>query len=156
MTTQQSTQAADVAARQHWMAVLAKASYQDLSSRWQQLKLDPECEIIRQPEIGLAKLQGRVGGEGERFNLGDTTITRAAVRLSDGTLGYGYLRGRAKQHALLSALIDALMQNGEHAPSLHEAVIQPLAEQQQAEQAKTAAQAAESKVDFFTVVRGED
>ncbi|BEU03957.1 alpha-D-ribose 1-methylphosphonate 5-triphosphate synthase subunit PhnG [Agarivorans sp. OAG1] len=156
MTTQQSTQAADVAARQHWMAVLAKASYQDLSSRWQQLKLDPECEIIRQPEIGLAKLQGRVGGKGERFNLGDTTITRAAVRLSDGTLGYGYLRGRAKQHALLSALIDALMQNGEHAPSLHEAVIQPLAEQQQAEQAKTAAQAAESKVDFFTVVRGED
>ncbi|GDY25589.1 phosphonate C-P lyase system protein PhnG [Agarivorans sp. Toyoura001] len=142
--------------RQHWMAVLANASYPALVSRWQQLNLDPECEVIRQPEVGLARLQGRVGGTGERFNLGDTTITRAAVRLSDGTLGYGYLRGRAKQHALLSAVIDALMQNREYAPSLQEAVIQPLAELQQQAKHKTAEHAAQSKVDFFTVVRGED
>ncbi|MGY5452831.1 phosphonate C-P lyase system protein PhnG [Agarivorans sp. MS3-6] len=146
----------NVAARQHWMAVLAQAPYPELSRRWQQLNLDPQCEVIRQPEVGLARLQGRVGGSGERFNLGDTTITRATVRLENGTLGYGYLRGRAKQHALLSAIIDALMQSSEYAPGLQETVIQPLAELQLQALRQTAEQAAESKVDFFTVVRGED
>ncbi|WP_163132558.1 phosphonate C-P lyase system protein PhnG [Agarivorans sp. Alg241-V36] len=156
MSTQNSSSSADIAQRQQWMSILANASYQELSRRWQQLGLDPECEIIRQPEIGLAKLQGRIGGSGERFNFADTTITRAAVRLNNGTLGYGYLRGRAKQHALLSALIDALMQQAEYAHSLQEAVIQPLAELQQQAKQQQATRAAESKVDFFTVVRGED
>ncbi|WP_432458967.1 MULTISPECIES: phosphonate C-P lyase system protein PhnG [unclassified Agarivorans] len=143
-------------ARQHWMAILANAPFSELEQRWRKLKLDPPCEVIRQPEIGLAKIQGRVGGNGERFNLAETTITRAAVRLVDGTTGYSYLRGRAKQHALLSALIDALLQQASTAPVLQEAIIQPLAELQQLARQQVAEQAAQSKVDFFTVVRGED
>jgi alpha-D-ribose 1-methylphosphonate 5-triphosphate synthase subunit PhnG len=147
---------AEQTTRQHWMGILAKADYSVLAERWNRLNLDPECEIIRQPEISLARLQGRVGGSGERFNLGDTTLTRAAVRLSDGTLGYGYLQGRAKQHALLSAIIDALLQTAEFAPTLQEAIIQPLAAQQLQSAAQKSAHVAHSKVDFFTLVRGEN
>jgi alpha-D-ribose 1-methylphosphonate 5-triphosphate synthase subunit PhnG len=146
----------NIQARQHWMSVLATAPYAELLARWQQLQLDPPCEVIRQPEVGLARLQGRMGGNGQRFNFADTTITRAAVRLADGTLGYGYLQGRAKPHALLAAIIDALLVQGEHAPSLQETLIQPLAELRQQAQQATAERAAQSKVDFFTLVRGED
>ena len=32
-----------------------------------------------------------MGGTGNRFFAGDTTLTRAVVRLKSGTLGYSYL-----------------------------------------------------------------
>lgn len=34
-----------------------------------------------------------MGGTGERFFAGDATLTRAAVRLTDGTLGYSWVLG---------------------------------------------------------------
>lgn len=145
-----------VSCRQHWMSVLANAPFSTLSEYWQQMKLDPQCEVVRQPEIGVARLQGKVGNTGERFNFADTTITRAVVRLSDGTLGYAYLRGRSKQHALLSAMIDALLQQKSYTDLLLKQIIDPLFDLQQQSRQQVAEQAAESKVDFFTVVRGED
>lgn len=146
----------DNSARQQWMSVLANACFINLTQHWQVLQLDPPCEIIRQPEVGLARLQGRIGGKGERFNFADTTITRAAIRLSDGTLGYGYLRGRDKQHALLAAMIDGLLQQSEYRILLQTKLIAPLLHLQQQAEQQIATQASQSKVDFFTVVRGED
>lgn len=145
-----------ISARQRWMAVLANASFSDLSTYWQPLQLDPGCEVIRPPEVGLARLQGRIGGGGDRFNVGDTTITRATIRLQDGTLGYGYLRGRAKQHALLAAVIDALLQQVSYTTLLQEKLIDPLLQLQINAMKEKTQQAAKSKVDFFTVLRGED
>lgn len=147
---------AEVSTRQHWMAVLANASFQDLLKYWQAMQLDPVCEVVREPEVGLVKLQGRIGGTGQRFNVADTVISRATIRLQDGTLGFAYLRGRAKQHALLAAMLDALLQQQQHHQNLMERVINPLYQLQALLQQKKMADAAFSKVDFFTLIRGED
>lgn len=146
----------NVSDRQHWMAVLANANFQDLYKHWQALNLDPVCEIVRGPEVGLAKLQGRIGGTGERFNVADTLISRATIRLQDGTLGFAYLRGRAKQHALLAAMVDALLQQTEHGERLMELLIKPLFALQEQVYLQKQQKAATSKVDFFTLIRGED
>ncbi|SPX12731.1 phosphonate metabolism protein [Escherichia coli] len=55
-----------------------------------------------------------MGGTGRTLFAGDATLTRAAVRLTDGTLGYSWVLGRDKQHAERCALIDALMQQSRH------------------------------------------
>ncbi len=67
-----------------------------------------------------------MGGTGERFFAGNATLTRAAVRLTDGTLGYSWVLGRDKQHAERCALIDALMQQSRHFQNLSETLIAPL------------------------------
>ncbi len=89
----------DTATRQRWMSVLAHSEPQDLLARMQSLQLAPEYELIRTPETGLVQLQARMGGIGDRFFAGDATLTRAAVRPADGTLGYSWILGRDRPHA---------------------------------------------------------
>ena len=89
----------DTATRQRWMSVLAHSEPQDLLARMESLQLAPEYELIRTPETGLVQLQARMGGIGDRFFAGDATLTRAAVRLADGTLGYSWILGRDRPHA---------------------------------------------------------
>ena len=60
-------------------------------------------------------VRGRVGGDGAPFNLGEATVSRAAVRLSTGEVGFGYTLGRDGEKAQLIALCDALVQSGEFA-----------------------------------------
>ncbi|WP_281437778.1 phosphonate C-P lyase system protein PhnG [Escherichia coli] len=101
---------ADTATRQHWMSVLAHSQPAELAARLNALNITADYEVIRTAETGLVQIQARMGGTGERFFAGDATLTRAAVRLTDGTLGYSWVLGRDKQHAERCALIDALMQ----------------------------------------------
>ncbi len=42
----------------------------------------PDHEDLREPENGLVMLRGRIGGDGAPFNLGEATVSRAAVRLA--------------------------------------------------------------------------
>jgi alpha-D-ribose 1-methylphosphonate 5-triphosphate synthase subunit PhnG len=65
------------------------------------------------------------------------------------------VQGRDKDHARQAALIDALMQGAE-AAQLRGAVLDPLAAAEAARRAARAGKAAATKVDFFTLVRGED
>ncbi|MCE2571260.1 phosphonate C-P lyase system protein PhnG [Motilimonas eburnea] len=156
MTWQQQDASYHQQSRQHWLSVLACAPYEQVISHWNTLGLDPECEVIRQPEIGLARIQGRVGGTGSRFNFADTTVTRAAIRLADGTTGYGYLQGRNKHHALLIAIADGLLQQRDYHDQLQAQLVAPLASLVKQQHEQVAKQMASTKVDFFTVVRGED
>ena len=105
---------ADTATRQHWMSVLAHSQPAELAARLNALNITADYEVIRAAETGLVQIQARMGGTGERFFAGDATLTRAAVRLTDGTLGYSWVQGRDKQHAERCALIDALMQQSRH------------------------------------------
>ena len=143
------------AARQHWMGVLAKANLSDLQECWQQLAIQPDYQFIRKPETGLVMTRGRMGGSGQLFNTGEVTLTRCAVRLDCGVLGVSYVMGRSKQHALIAALADSLLQ-GEHAELLQAQLIQPLAKLQKKAAQEREAAASATKVDFFTMVRGED
>ena len=97
-------------------------------------------------------VRGRVGGTAEPFNLGEVTVTRAAVQLSDGAVGHAWVQGRDKAHATRAAIIDSMLQSD----ATHHAVIETLATEAAARRTTRAAKAAATKVDFFTMVRGED
>lgn len=155
MTPEQATSPAGQAARQRWMSVLAKADPRALDALWRKLGPAPDFAYLRQPETGMVMVRGRAGGTGQRFNLGEMTMTRCAVRLTDGRVGHGYVGGRDRDHATRAALIDALMQDEARRPALEAAIVAPL-EQAAREARETASRkAAATKVDFFTMVRGE-
>jgi len=103
----------------------------------------------------MVMVRARAGGTGQRFNMGEMTVTRCTVRLDDGTVGHAYVAGRDLRHAELAAVLDALLQNDARREAIEDAVIGPLAAAQQAERASAARKAAATKVDFFTMVRGE-
>jgi len=142
--------------RQRWMAVLAASTPARLAALWQALELRADYQLVRAPEIGLTQLQARMGATGSRFVMGDMTVTRAVIRLEDGTYGYSYIAGRDKTHAELCALIDALMQHDAHHERLQRNLIEPLAALRLEQQQLRGREIAASRVDFFTLVRGDN
>ncbi|MBP2198213.1 phosphonate C-P lyase system protein PhnG [Pantoea cypripedii] len=143
-------------ARQHWMSVLAHSEASQLDAHWHPLRLNPSFERVRPAETGLTRLQARMGGSGKRFVMGDATVTRAVVKLHDGTLGFSYVLGRDKAHAERCALIDALLQQPETQALIEEKIIAPLAALREEQRQLRAREIASSKVDFFTLVRGDN
>lgn len=142
-------------ARKEWLGLLAKSSAPAVAKLWLAMELDPHHTILRSPEIGGVMVRGRAGAVGAAFNLGEMTVTRASVKLPDGTVGHGYVQGRDKEHALQAALVDALMQT-DATGAIEAGVLAPLRAAMQARKTNRAAKAAATKVDFFTMVRGED
>jgi alpha-D-ribose 1-methylphosphonate 5-triphosphate synthase subunit PhnG len=139
-------------ARKSWISILAKAPPARLAALMPDL---PPHELLRAPEIGAVMVRGRVGGTGAPFNLGEMTVTRCSVRLDEGTVGHAWVQGRDKSHALRAAVADALLQTGA-AAEISTQVIQPLSAEASRARTARAAKAAATKVDFFTMVRGED
>lgn len=137
------------------MGVLAKADPAALAALWEKAGLAPAFDLLRAPEIGTVMVRGRTGATGAPFNLGEMTVTRCAVQLADGPIGHGYVQGRDKTHARLAALIDGLMQT-QAAEAVQAAILAPLAAAKAQDKATRAAKAAATKVEFFTLVRGED
>lgn len=142
-------------ARKAWLSTLAKAPARHVAELWEKAGYAPEHEILRAPEIGAVMMRGRSGAVGAPFNLGEMTVTRCSVRLSSGEVGHGYVQGRDKAHATRAALTDALMQTA-HAADINAAIITPLQKAGEGRRTTRAAKAAATKVDFFTMVRGED
>jgi len=158
MTAAQTVPDASTEARRRWMGILAKAPVARLEATWTMLPEAPAYTLLRPAEIGSALVRARAGGTGARFNLGEMTLTRCAVRL-DGTpprTGFGYVAGRDKRHAELAAVFDALLQDPARAEALEGALLAPLAEAQEAARTARSREAAATRVDFFTLVRGED
>ena len=141
--------------RQAWMATLAKSSAYMLLEVWQEAGLKPVFEWLRAPEIGAVMVRGVMGGTGAAFNLGEMTVTRCSLRLQDGVVGHAYVAGRDRKKAEISALCDALMQT-DQAVVVREKILEPLNDTARAARTGTAQKAAATKVDFFTLVRGED
>jgi alpha-D-ribose 1-methylphosphonate 5-triphosphate synthase subunit PhnG len=96
-----------------------------------------------------------MGGKGDAFNLGEMTVSRCSVQLACGTVGHGYIRGRSKQAARHVALCDALLQTAE-APAIASKILSVLAARREAVVVETASKAAATRVDFFTLVRGQN
>ncbi|MGJ4947941.1 phosphonate C-P lyase system protein PhnG [Bradyrhizobium sp. HKCCYLS20291] len=140
--------------RREAMRVLAHVQAADIATRMNDVAVPPHQDL-RTPENGLVMLRGRVGGDGAPFNLGEATVSRAAVRLASGEVGFGYVLGRDGDKAHLIALCDALLQSPEHAEAIETEVVAPLRAQMQAGWKRTAAEAAATRVDFYTMVRGE-
>jgi alpha-D-ribose 1-methylphosphonate 5-triphosphate synthase subunit PhnG len=141
--------------RQKWMGVLAKANAQTIETLWESVPDKPDWTCIRPPETGMVMVRARAGGTGQRFNMGEMTVTRCVIRLTDGGVGHAYIAGREKRHAELAAVIDALMQDPERRAELQGSVLSALTEAQEAARDRTARRTAATKVNFFTMVRGE-
>jgi alpha-D-ribose 1-methylphosphonate 5-triphosphate synthase subunit PhnG len=143
---------ADPTARREWISTLAKAPPAEVQRLLAEM---PAHDLLRPAEVGAVMVRGRGGGTGAPFNLGEMSVTRCSVRLEDGTVGHAWVQGRDKDHARRAAVIDALMQT-EAAHDIRRQVIAPLAEAAALKRAARAERAAGTKVDFFTMVRGED
>lgn len=141
--------------RRGWLGMLARAPGQQLAQLWAEHGAQPVFDWLRLPEIGGVMVRGRAGSTGAAFNLGEMTVTRCSLALSDGTVGHGYVQGRDKAKVETVALIDALMQT-DAAQDIRSRILEPLAHQMQARASARAARAAATKVEFFTMVRGED
>ena len=115
----------------------------------------PAFVWLRAPEIGSVMIRGRAGATGAPFHLGEMTATRGTLRLSDGTVGHGWVQGRDKAACEAAALVDALMHTAE-AARVRASVLGPLAREAEDRRGLRSAKAAATRVEFFTLVRGED
>ena len=146
----------NIGARQALMAVLAGATIAEIRHGLAGLANLPEPSELRRPETGLVMLRGRIAGQGARFNLGEATVTRASVRLPSGEIGASYILGRDAERARLAALVDALWQCADYRAAVDAHILAPSRARQDAERQARAERTAATKVDFFTLVRGED
>jgi alpha-D-ribose 1-methylphosphonate 5-triphosphate synthase subunit PhnG len=142
------------AQRKAAMAVLAHSDAAEISGRLGAIAL-PVHKNLREPENGLVMVRGRIGGDGAPFNLGEATVSRAAVRLSTGEVGFGYTLGRDRQKAQMIALCDAMVQSNEFSDAVQANVIAPLRAAIMAKRNRKAEETAATRVDFYTLVRGE-
>ncbi len=138
--------------RRDWMSLLAKAPPARLATLLPEL---PAHDLLRAPEIGAVMVQGRTGGTGAPFNLGEMTVTRCSLRLAGGAVGHAMVQGRDRAHATRAAAADALMQTAE-AARIEVTVLAPLRNEAAERRRTRAAKAAATRVEFFTLMRGED
>lgn len=138
------------------LSTLAQAKRAELAEPLAQFWPNLPTRTLRKPEIGLVMVRGRMGGDGAPFNLGETTVSRAVIALETGEHGYGQVLGRDTQQARLIAILDALWQRDDAREQVEATVLTPIRTRLSAEKQQKRAETAATKVDFFTLVRGED
>ena len=146
-----------LAARQTWMALLARAPEAFLEEH-----LASQClgnlEWLRPSETGLMMVQGRAGGTGQRFNLGEVSLTRCVLK-PDAQLtgcqhvGVAYVMGSSHRHAQLAAVADALLQEPALHPHWDQLLLRPISALLSEQMQEKNAQAQATRVEFFTVAR---
>jgi alpha-D-ribose 1-methylphosphonate 5-triphosphate synthase subunit PhnG len=115
-----------------------------------------QIDEIRAPQTGLVMLKGRIGGTGSAFNAGEATVTRAVISIRGCATGYSWMLGRSAKRARLAAIVDALGQNSANLVTLNRVLVEPVSRRLAQAAALNAEQVAATRVDFFTLVRGED
>jgi alpha-D-ribose 1-methylphosphonate 5-triphosphate synthase subunit PhnG len=138
------------------MATLAAAPAQVLAELWAAAELPEDAQPVRGPETGLVTIRGRIGGGGAPFNVGEATVTRATVKLPTGEIGHAYALGRDREKARLSAIADALWQDAKRRELVESRLLEPLRAMLADADRRRREETAATKVDFFTMVRGED
>lgn len=145
------------AARRRAIGAYALAEPERLEALYAPLANDaPGAETVRGPEIGLVMLRGRAGGGGAAFNLGEASVTRATVRVATGPVGHAMILGRHTAKARAAAHLDALWQDETWRGRIEREIVAPLLAADEAERRRLAEETAATRVDFFTMVRGED
>ncbi len=142
--------------RQDWMRLLALAKQEDVSRFMRPFADTLQYSFLRKPESGLVMVEGKTGST--RFNLGEMLITRCAVALleAQGCHGYAWVAGNSPEHAALAALCDAMMQLAEYNKIFSEQFFPFLICKEKERNAARVKEVAPTRVEFFTLVRGED
>ena len=140
--------------RKRWMSAFARTDADHLQKLFDDVGAEMHFDILRPAESGSVMVRGRAGGTGQLFNVGEMTVTRCTVRSGESVVGHGYIAGRDRKHAEVAACLDALFQGLE--PTQAETIVQSL-EQEIVTKASARQQAsAPTRVEFFTMVRGEN
>lgn len=141
--------------RQKNLSILAKAPLNIMLEYWQAINVDATFKFLKKPEVGMAMVRAQAGSGGENFNMGEMSMTRCVVRLDSDEVGYGYVAGRSKKKSELVALIDACWQKKSLKNIIEEKIIEPLYHIQASKEKIISENTESSKVNFFTMVRGE-
>jgi alpha-D-ribose 1-methylphosphonate 5-triphosphate synthase subunit PhnG len=140
--------------RRQWLAVLAQAPRDALQQQAECIDTE-SFDMLRDAECGLVMLRARIGNHGDRFNLGEATLTRCVVRhrgaAGETTAGVGYVLGRDAQRAGWVACLDALLQQPDRHDGLMLDVIAPLQAAIDSRRAAQRSRTAASRVQFFTL-----
>ena len=143
-------------ARKRAAGLLARATVEELLNCWSALDAKPRVEKVRGPETGLVMVRGKIGGGGSPFNLGEATVTRATVKLASGTIGHAHALGTSRKQAWYAAIADALWQEETTRPLVEREVLSVVASRLEKRKVNAIQQTAATRVDFFTMVRGDD
>ena len=139
--------------RPEWISIFSKTNESLLKNSLDHINFKENYDVLLGPEIGSIMIQGRAGGTGDKFNLGEATLTKCIVKFQEKT-GYSYHLGRNLIKSEYGAILDALMQiESYHSKLLM--YVKEFQEEIQKEKTKIIAGSSESKVDFFTMVRGD-
>ena len=141
--------------RKQWLSYLATADEDYLILLWDNLNMKIEYNWLREPEIGSIMVQGKAGATGDNFNVGEVTITRCSLNLDKKIQGHGYVQGRSKNKSKIAALCDALMQTNKK-EIIRRNILDKLAKYKAKKRDEILSKTEATKVDFFTMVRGED
>ncbi|PST20762.1 phosphonate C-P lyase system protein PhnG [Mesorhizobium plurifarium] len=136
------------------MAILARASREELELAYADLAVDLDFRWLRMPESGLALVRGRAGGTGSLFNLGEVTMTRCALKMSDGTTGFAFILGRDRRRAELAAIFDAVLRRADEKAASALQFVVKMGQAQAARRELKSRKAASTKVNFFAMTRG--
>ena len=144
-------------ARKEWMGVLARTGTESLEAAYARLDPEPRFEHLRPPEVGMAMVRARAEARGRAVQprrndhvplLGPPCGRQRGPRLR----GLGAMRGTPNWRRCF----DALLQDPESGPALRRAVIEPLSASLAEGRRRRAAKTAATRVNFFTMVRGQD
>lgn len=141
--------------RAAWLSLLSRCTAADLQQWAAPALADYHFEWLRRPESGLVMVRARMGNSGDRFNLGEASVTRCVVRhhASDAsvTAGVGYVLGLDAERATAVAQLDALLQHEALHALLWPSVIEALRAQVEQRQRDELARTASSRVQFYTL-----
>jgi alpha-D-ribose 1-methylphosphonate 5-triphosphate synthase subunit PhnG len=104
----------------------------------------------------MVMIQARAGGDGLRFHLGEMTVTHCVVRMEMGPTGYAWIPGGNPRHAELAAVFDSLLQIPDYQARILECLVEPEALKQAEARRARAARSLATKVEFYTMVRGDE
>src|SRR5271166_2002771 len=147
---------AEISARRRVMGLLARGAAHELAEALRRNWPRHGARDLKPVETGLVMLRGRAGGDGAPFNLGEATVTRAVVELPGGERGYAHVLGRDAERARLAAILDALWKKPHQRQLVETCVLEPIAARLEASRVRKSAEIAATRVDFFTLRRGED
>lgn len=141
--------------RAQWLRVLARAPASDLARLSAPVLSEYRFEWLRPPEQGLMMVRARIGNTCDRFNVGEATVTRCAVRhrsaAGDVVAGVGHVLGRDVERAERIAQLDALLQIDSLHTLLWRNVVEPLRERREHLDRDERACTEASRVRFFTL-----
>ena len=139
-------------ARRDWLATLVRVPANEVIAASNEF--DFSMVVLKGPEVGLLMINGRIHSTGRPFHLGEVSLTKCVLKDDQGLLGYGHIIGRNKQQAKAIALFDLALQRNDSAEA---ALIRLNAWKEDVAEidAMESETVEETRVDFFTMVRGE-